>query len=263
MASKFGGYEDQEIFAEVYDLTYTYRKDIDFFVEYSNRVKGRTLELGCGTGRILIPIALSGCEITGLDFSSHMLRKCQEKLSEKTTQVQERVRLIQGSMTNFETGEMYALVTTAFRSFQHLISVEEQKDCLYYISKHLFRHGLLILDLNHIIGPWIHDPKYILEREFVADSKLPDGRSLRCTTRTSAFHRVEQYNDIEIIYYITGLNGETERLVQAFPLRYFFRYEVEHLLHICGFRILEIFGDYDRSKYLHNSPEMIFIAEKE
>lgn len=263
MASKFGGYDDQDLFAEAYDLTYAYRKDIYFFIDYSKRAKGRTLELGCGTGRILIPIAFSGSKITGLDLSNSMLRKCREKLSKHTIQVQERVRLIHGSMTNFETGEMYALVTTAFRSFQYLISVEEQKDCLYSISKHLYRHGLLILDLINVIGPWIQDLKYTTEREVVADSKLPDGRSLRCTTRASAFHRAEQYNDIEIIYYITDFDGRIERLVQAFPLRYFFRYEVEHLLRICGFRVLEIFGDYDRSKYLYNSPEMIFIAEKE
>ena len=77
-----------------------------------------------------------------------------------------------------------------------------------------------------------------------------------------AFHCYQQYNDIEIIYYISDSDGRTERFVQAFPIRYFFRYVVEHLLHICGFRVVEIFGDYDKSKYWHNSPDMILIAVK-
>jgi len=70
MTSRFGGYEEHEFIAEFYDLTYSHLKDIDFFIDYSKRAKGRTLELGCGTGRVLIPTAISGCEITGLDISS-------------------------------------------------------------------------------------------------------------------------------------------------------------------------------------------------
>ncbi len=46
----------------------------------------------------------------------------------------------------------------------------------------------------------------------------------------------------------------------AFPLRYFFRYEVEHLLARCGFRVEETFGDFDRSPLRDNSPEMILVA---
>ena len=262
MTSRFGGYEEQGFIAEFYDLVYAHLKDIGFFIDYSKRAKARTLELGCGTGRVLIPTAISECEITGLDLSPYMLKKCQEKLDEQAKEVQQRVRLIQDNMTDFETGEMYALVTTPFRSFQHLISVEEQKDCLACINKHLFPHGLLILDLFHTDVSRIYHPRYMLEQEYAADLKLPDGRNLRCTTRISSFHPDRQYNDIEIIYYVSHPDGRTKRLVQAFPLRHFFRYEVEHLLELCGFRVIELFGDYDRSKFSNDSPEMIFIAEK-
>jgi hypothetical protein len=48
----------------------------------------------------------------------------------------------------------------------------------------------------------------------------------------------------------------------AFTVRYFFRYEVEHLLARCGFRVVEVFGDFDRSPLADASPEMIFVAEK-
>ena len=263
MTSRFGGYEDQEFVAEFYDLEYANRrKDIGFFIGYSKRAKGKTLELGCGTGRVLIPTAISGCEITGLDVSPYMLRKCQGKLDKQLKKVQKRVRLIQGDMTNFETGEIYLLATTPFRPFQHLISVEEQKACLDCVNKHLLPQGLLILDLFHPFLPRLYDPKYMTEEEDIHNLKLPDGRSLRRTTRISAFHRDRQYNDVEIIYYISHPDGRTERLVQAFPLRYFFRYEVEHLLNLCGFRVIELFGDYNRSKFSNDSPEMTFIAEK-
>ncbi|MDY6964537.1 MAG: class I SAM-dependent methyltransferase [Halobacteriota archaeon] len=148
MSGRFGGYEDQEFVSEFYDLTFTDRdlNDTYFYIDYSRRSKGKTLELGCGTGRVLIPTAISGCEITGLDISS--------------------------------------------------------------------------------------------------------------------FHRDEQYNDIEMIYHISHPDGRREEYVQAFPFRYFFRYEVEHLLNLCGFRVIELFGDYDASKFSNDSKEMIFVSKK-
>lgn len=52
---------------------------------------GRVLELGCGTGRILIPTAVAGCEIIGLSVSVHMLAKCRQKLDSQTQAVQKNV----------------------------------------------------------------------------------------------------------------------------------------------------------------------------
>jgi hypothetical protein len=57
------------------------------------------------------------------------------------------------------------------------------------------------------------------------------------------------------------LDGRKERLVLAWTLRYFFRYEVEHLLARCGFRVTAVYGNFDRSPLQDDSPEMIFIAE--
>jgi hypothetical protein len=65
---------------------------------------------------------------------------------------------------------------------------------------------------------------------------------------------------VEIIYNVMHPDGRQERLVMAFPFRYFFRYEVEHLLARCGFKVAETYGDFDRSPLQDNSPEMIFVA---
>jgi hypothetical protein len=91
---------------------------------------------------------------------------------------------------------------------------------------------------------------------------LPDGRVIKRTSRTAAFHHAEQYNDIELIYYVKHPDGKKERLVHAFPMRYFFRYEIEHLLSLCGFKVIEFYGDFDKSAFYEHSPEMIFVAEK-
>ena len=265
MTGRHGGYENREFVAEFYDAAYqtARQKDIDFFVDYSRNAGGRTLELGCGTGRVLIPTAAAGCEITGLDLSSHMLDICRDKVSQQPEEVQKRIRIIQGDMTNFDTGETYSLVTTPFRPFQHLINVDEQKACLNCTNRHLVPGGLLILDLFHPYPPRpVDHPRYASEIEDLPEMTLPDGRRLRRTNRTAGYHREQQYNDIELIYYVTQPDGRQERLVQAFPFRYFFRYEVEHLLELYGFRVVDIFGDFDRSSLSSDSPEMIFVAEK-
>jgi SAM-dependent methyltransferase len=264
MSKYSSGYEDQQFVAELYDPVYERlsRRDIEFFISYSKKANGKTLELGCGTGRVLIPTVQAGCDITGLDFSRFMLNKCQEKLASQTKEVQSRVKLIQGDMTKFATGEQYALITIPFRPFQHLITIEEQKACLTCVRKHLKPDGLFIFDVFHPYVPRLSDPKYLMEIDVDPRIDLPDGRVLRRTTRTIAFHREEQYNDIEIIHYVHHPNGKEERLVHSFPMRYFYRYEMEHLLTLCGFKIVEFFGDFDRSPFSADSPEMIFVAEK-
>jgi SAM-dependent methyltransferase len=269
---RHGGYDEHEFISEFYDLEYSEAgvfasrpggmKDVDLFVEYSKLANGETLELGCGTGRVLVPTASAGCEITGLDLSAFMLKKCAENLASQTQATRSRARLTQGDMTNFELGRSFALVTIPFRAFQHLVTVAEQRACLNCIARHLQPKGRLVFDLFNPRLQRLYDPKYQEESEDMAEMALPDGRRLRRTNRVSAFHRDLQYNDIEIIYYVGYPGGQSERLVQAFPMRYFFRYEVEHLLELCGFRLTELWGDFDKSGYSSDSPEMIFVAEK-
>jgi SAM-dependent methyltransferase len=265
MTSQHGGYELLEFIAEYYDTSYNRRINIDveFFVDYAQASGGRTLELACGTGRVLIPTAIAGCEITGLDLSSFMLQKCREKLAGQPEAIQKRVKLVQGDMTKFSTGEKYALITLPFRPFQHLIAVAEQKACLGCIHKHLEPRGKLVFDVfNPNPLRLVPNPTYTKEVEDLPETALPDGRKIRRASRMAAFHREQQYNDVELIYYVNYPNGRNERLVQSFPMRYFFRYEMEHLLELCGFKVVELFGNFDKSPFDTDSTEMIFVAQK-
>jgi ubiquinone/menaquinone biosynthesis C-methylase UbiE len=263
---KSSGYEDQAFVADFYDAVYAKytdsSHDVDFFVNYAKKAGGKTLELGCGTGRVLIPTAQAGCEVTGLDLSPYMLVKCLEKLVSQTKDVKSRIKLIRGDMTNFTTGEQYTLVTIPFRAFQHLIQVSDQKACLNCVHRHLAPGGLFILDVFKPSLPRLTDTRYLMEMEVDPPMTLPDGRVVKRINRTASFHIVEQYNDIEMIYYVKYPDGREERLVHSFPMRYFFRYEMDHLLSLCGFKIVEFFGHFDKSNFIDNSTEMIFVAEK-
>ncbi len=265
MTNQYGGYHEWDSVAEYYDAAYevTDRRDVQFFVDAAEHSAGPTLELGCGTGRVLIPTAAAGHAITGLDLSPQMLALCRDKLSRQPDEVQARVRLVEGDMTNFDTGQTYSLVTIPFRPFQHLVTVAEQRAALECINRHLVPGGRLILDLfNPDPLRLVPNPDYAGEFEDLPVTELADGRRLRRTVRVAAYHREQQYNEVELIYYVTHRDGRQERLVQAFPMRYFFRYEVEHLLELCGFSAVDIFGGYDRSTFSSDSSEMIFVAEK-
>ncbi len=262
--TKYGGYEDFQFLGELYDYIpeYTKRGDQDFFVQYCQAAEGKILELGCGTGRILIPVAEAGCQISGLDLSEHMLSRCREKISHLDNEVQERIRIVQGNMANFVVEDIFHTAIIPFRAFQHLIDVNDQLSCLKNINKHLKKNGRLIFDLFQTNLNFITRPLTGEEMEDVPEYELPDGRKLRRAGRLTGYHRAEQYNDVELILYLTDIEGNTERLVQAFPMRYFFKYEVVHLLALCGFRVIELFGNFDKSKLADDSPEMIFVAEK-
>ena len=263
--TRFGPYDNNPLVAELYDHTplYAAREDIGLYVDCARQANSPVLELGCGTGRILIPTAAAGCEIVGLDASANMLARCRTKLERQPTAVQKRVRLVQGSMTDFMLEESFALVTAPFRVFQHLLRVEDQLECLRAVHRHLAPGGRFVFDVFHPNPRYLHDPEYLEEREEFGEVTLPDGRSFRRTWRIAAYRRAEQINEIEFIYYLTHADATKERIVEPFPLRYFFRFELEHLLARAGFRVAALYGDLDRSPLRDDSPEMIFVAEKD
>jgi SAM-dependent methyltransferase len=238
------------------------RADLDFYLDYARRGGEPILELGCGTGRILLPLAEARHRVCGLDLSPYMLAKCRLKLAALPPQMRERVRLVEGNMVDFYLEEIFRLIIVPFRPFQHLQSTEEQMGCLRAAHEHLEPGGKIILDLFHTDARRMHDPAFLEESEAHAEVQLPDGRKVRLAERVAAYHRSLQANDVELIYYITHPDGRVERLVHAFRVRYFFRYEVEHLLARCGFRVVEILGEFDGSPLADTSAEMLFVAEK-
>jgi len=135
--------------AEFYDAVDSYRarSDVPFFVGYAREANGPVLEIGCGTGRVLVPTAKAGCDITGLDFSEAMLDHCRRKLEREAQDVRRRVKLVQGDMRSFDLEQRFALITIPFRPFQHLLTVEDQLACLACVKRHLAPGGRFILDL--------------------------------------------------------------------------------------------------------------------
>ena len=243
-------------------------QDVAFYRNAVHEFGDPVLELGCGTGRITLALAEAGYGVTGLDISERMLERCTQKLAGLPTETRERVHLVQGNMVRFDLGEKFRVIIIPFRPMQHVLEIDEQIACLESVRRHLRakgrrfgeRSGKLILDVFQTDAERMHDPAY-QEESLVTEYAMPDGRHVKIMERVAAFHRAQQRNDVEMIFYVTDARGKEERLVFAWTLRYFFRYEVEHLLARCGFRVSAVYGDFDRSPLADSSPEMIFVAE--
>jgi SAM-dependent methyltransferase len=235
-------------------------QDVAFYRDAVREFGDPVLELGCGTGRITIALSEAGKRITGLDLSERMLERAAKKRAALRVEARERLHLIQGDMARFDLGEKFRLVIIPFRPFQHLLEVQQQVDCLDCVRQHLTPGGRLILDVFQTDAERMHDPVHMREM-LVTEYQTADGRQVRITERVVAFHRAEQRNDVEMIFSIRHPDGRQERLVFAWTLRYFFRYEIEHLLARCGFRVTALYGNFDRTPIRDDSPEMVFVAE--
>lgn len=260
----FGGYEEFPFVAEFYDETTPYRgrEDVDFFVEEARRSGGPVLELGSGTGRVLIPTARAGVPITGLDGAEPMLERCRVRLAAESPETRARVELVRADMRDFALGRTFPLITCPFRPFQHLLTVADQISCLQAVRRHLGPGGQLILDLFNPSLTVLTDPA--LDAEFGSEPEFvtADGRKVIRRLRFTQRDLVNQINHAEIIFHVTHPDGRAEKLVHAFQIRYLFRYEAEHLLARCGFKLVAAYGDYRRSPFGARYPgELILVAE--
>jgi SAM-dependent methyltransferase len=250
-------------FAAMYDAIYASRDDAGFWRSVAAGSGGPLLELGCGTGRVLVPLARAGFEITGLDLSSAMLERCRAKVLSEPPHVHERVRLVEADMTSFDLGRRFAAITCPFGGFQQLRTVEQQLACLDRCRTHLLPGGTLVLDLpNPDPAPAAYAGDEPADGEATADEvDWSDGRRIRWWVTVTGYERAEQWNECELTFEVIEHGGMARRSTETISLRYIFRYELEHLLVRAGFRIIALYGDYDRAPFSDGSPAMIAVAE--
>ena len=251
-------------FGLLYDSVpaYASRADVSFYVGEAAAGTGTVLELGCGTGRILLPLARAGRRVVGVDSSREMLDRCEAKLREEADSVRERATLRQSDVRSFDLGATYDLAIAPFRVVQHLATIEDQLHFLDAVRRHLAPEGRFVFD---VFNPHFSALAAVdgIEREDTPEQRLPDGRSFRRTARVSRVRWVEQISEIELIYYVSPTPGaQADRHVHAFDMRWYLRAELEHLLARAGFRVEAIYGDFARGALSDDSPELVVCARQ-
>ena len=258
-----------------YDADYAsagYEHDIPFYVERARASGGPVLELGCGTGRVLLEIARAGIEIVGVDLSEEMLARAGERLATEPAEVRDRVRLIHGDLRTVTVDGgigRFPLVTSPFRVVQHLVGRDDQKAWLRTVRAHLAPAspqapgGELLFDVFQPDFGLIADSLDEAAPSLSVDVQRVDPESGRTIRRVSrSFHTPElQTFDVTFEWLIEEPDGtsRTERSVDS-TVRWFTRAELENLLELEGFEVLDVWGDFEGTPFGEGSQDLVIRA---
>jgi SAM-dependent methyltransferase len=240
-----------------YDLFYGERDDdVKMYQDFALAADGPILELGCGTGRVLIPLALDDQQVTGLELSGEMLAVAQAKV--EAAGVADRVTLIQGDMRDFALASRFAMAIIPINTFMHCYDTQQQLACLRAIRRHLQSGGQLVLDVYH------PDPQALLEADgrLVSEGTLVDPQTGHTIHRLYT-RRVELATQTQHVTFVLDhldANGAVRRTLFPLRMRYVHRYEMELLLRVAGYSLEAVYGSYELEPFESNSERMIFVA---
>jgi SAM-dependent methyltransferase len=243
-------------FARFYDLIYKKQRDgvdSDFFLNEIKKTRGKILELGVGTGRFFIKALNAGADVYGIDISTSMTDLLKEKIEKE-----HQKRISVQNLINFELEDTFDLIIAPFRVFMHILNKEEQIHSLNHIYKYLNSNGRFIFDafvpdLNQIIQGF-HDYK-----DF--DEEYQPGKRLKRYVSTEP-DLINQIINVTFTLKWDEDDGFQKRKWN-FPLRFFFRHELEHLIERSKFgKNFFILGDYQGNKLKNDSKEFILVCRK-
>ena len=227
--------------------------DVAFYRELARGSGGPVLELGCGSGRVLLPIAREGIAALGLDTSEAMLEELRRK------EPPAHLEVVRGGMESFEFGKRrFRLIYSAFRALQHLERVADQVSCVERAYRHLEPGGTFAFDVS---APWLPG----IARAIWKDAervRFTDGRERVVRRADVRIDHVAQVVEIFFRYDRRRAGRALEPRFARFRQRYFFRYELEHLLARAGFCQPEFYGGFDRRPYDYVSGETVVVARR-
>jgi len=249
-------YDEHDAFiAKVYDGDYTHFRtpsgDVDFYVEEARRSGGPVAEFGCGTGRILVPTAEIGIEIAGVDSSPAMLARARARLAGRDLPA----TLHEGDMRDFDLRRTFALVTIPFRAIAHVLDADGHVRLFRNMRNHLAPEGRLVFDFFQPNLKFLAEPR----EEKLDFEREEDGRKIR-RFHSAVPHPWSQVTDVTFRWEIEDAGGAVEEHRVDFPMRWFYRFELEHVLARAGLVVESILGGFDGAPLGEDSREMIFVA---
>ena len=249
--------------AEIYDMQENDTQDIEFIRKLlAGKSRLNILEPFCGTGRLLIPLALDGHTIFGMDQSEAMLQLAQKKIEALPDVVQKRIDLQCADVIRETWSTGYDLVILGFNCFYELATAEEQEYCISQAARACKPGGYIYVDNDHMEGD-LDDAWQDLDHKYVyLSGTCKDGTQVRNTRQTIWFDVKKRLARFERKYQITSPSGEIKEYQftqQKHPVS---KVEIQTWLEKNGFEILEVFGDHQGNPYHHISQKAIFWARR-
>lgn len=238
---------------DLYDLMLDHLDfDIPYWVRVGREAQGPVLEVGCGTGRVLMRLLEAGVEADGLDNAPAMLRRARQRADAAGF----RPALVEADMRDFALPRRYARAVLAFNGFAHCTTPDDQLRALRCIGGHLAPGGALVLHMSYPRPPYWSEPDGdpVLEME----TKRPDnGHTLQMwDTRFKNVVGQCQHSQMEI----REIDEAGDRVAShrsETTQRWVYRFELELLLRMAGFARWEFYGDFDGAPFERPDQQMI------
>ena len=237
--------------ANVYDLEYIHVYDLPFWHSLAKREAGPVIEWGAGTGRIAIPLAAAGHDVTAVEISAGMAERGREK--------GQPVDWIVGDMRDVTLERSYGLAVCVFNSFLCLRSVEDALAFLRNAHEHLVPGGLLSIEVS-AFSPEELAGGPELRHDFTRE--LSDGRLDRFSVST--YDAATQLMHMRLFYERYDGSGSCEnRMAQDLTIRTTNRDELLLMLRLTGFEAEEIYGDFEGGPFSSASDNLLVLARKQ
>jgi SAM-dependent methyltransferase len=237
--------------ARLYDLMFPRGPSVDFYLAEARREGGRVLELACGTGNVLLPIASDGHPCVGLDLSPDMLAEAQRKAKELGVQVE----WMQGDMRSFDLDRRFDLVFIAGNSLLHLHETEDLVSCFRSVRRHLASGGRFVFD---VFNPSV---RLLAEADGVRRTRQsfndPDRGEVRVDV--AGIYDAPAQVTRETWYFSTA--SEPDFIVAPLEIRSIFPQELPLLLSLGGLRLVERFGDFSGRSLAADTPQQVCVCE--
>ncbi len=218
-----------------------------FYMDEARQSGGRVLELGCGSGRLTLPIAQNGIEIVGADLSNPMLDRARAKARAAGV----RVQYLQADMRRFDLPGEFSAIFIPGNSLLHLLTIEELKQCLASVRRHLAAGGRLVFDISKWdVRRLAQNPGQRYPVLHLNDPK----RGEIAIEETSSYDSAAQIR--HVVWYLSAANAADFRVID-YHLRVIFPQELLLLLEVAGFRLEARYGEFTREPFDSSSQRQV------
>jgi SAM-dependent methyltransferase len=255
MSEGWQGWDEYAPFYDWENARTVARRDIAFWKSLARQQRGLTLELGCGTGRLALPLLKSGARLVGIDRSEAMLDRARRKA--RRAGLSARARFVRGDIRRlpFRARPGFGLVLAPYGMLQSLTRERDLVETLKSVARVLGRAGVFGIDLVPDLPRWSeYNRKVTLSGSSGARTHL----TLRETVRQDRKRRLTLF-DQEYV----ERRGREERVHRfALTFRTLSVPQMRRRLEAAGFRVNAVLGDYHGGPWHPDADVWVMLASR-